>query len=134
LRRGFALPGALAARSVGASLSRTGSAAAALTLAFATVIGIGTMTASFRQSFDLWLNQTLLADVYLTDTHGSSSLDDALVDALLDIPGVGGASKMRIRTLPTALGDLELRAQAPGPQGWGLQLTTPDTGTVLQAL
>jgi putative ABC transport system permease protein len=128
------LPGALAVRSVVASLSRTGTATAALAVAFATVIGVSTMTASFRHSFDVWLDQTLLADIYLTDPDGTGALQAPLIESLAEMTGVAGMSRMRIRRLPTPEGDIELRAQAPGPRGWGLDVIQPDPEPALAAL
>jgi putative ABC transport system permease protein len=56
----------LAARDVGASLSRTGVAVAALAMALTAMIGVAIMVASFRESLRVWLAQTLRADVYVS--------------------------------------------------------------------
>ncbi|MBN1237872.1 MAG: ABC transporter permease [Gammaproteobacteria bacterium] len=121
--RGFGLPGTLAVRGVTASLSRTGVATAALAVAVATVIGIGLMISSFRASLVEWLDTTLTADLYVS--LASAVLPDGEpVDAILDLPGVAGVSMTRFARLPTAEGEVSLRAVRPGPDGWGLELTS----------
>ena len=127
--RGFGIPGSLAVRGVPASLSRTGVAAAALSVAVATVIGVGVMIGSFRTSLEEWLNVTLLADIYLgiEESYGAveSPFDDTSVGAIAALPGVAGTSVARFVRLPTSAGDLGLRAIEPGPQGWGLTIMGP---------
>jgi putative ABC transport system permease protein len=112
----FALPGLMAVRGVGASLSRTGVATAALAVAVATVVGVGLMIGSFRVSLVAWLDTTLTADLYLQ----VGDADDVDVDALSALPGVAGVEVSRFVRLPTAYGTIGIRAQQPGPEGWGL--------------
>lgn len=57
--------GRMAARGVAATLSRTGVAMAALTLAVATTLGVQVMILSFRATLVDWLETTLQADVYV---------------------------------------------------------------------
>ena len=121
VERGFGIPGLLAVRGVTASLSRTGVATAALAVAVATVIGIGTMIASFRESLVEWLETTLTADLYVSLDRGSP-VDDATLDAIGDIPGVIGTSLNQVARVPTELGDIGIRASRPGPEGWGLDI------------
>jgi putative ABC transport system permease protein len=59
-------PGRLAAAGAAGSLSRTAVAVAALMVALATTYGLGAMIGSFRQSLVDWLQQTLIADVYVS--------------------------------------------------------------------
>ncbi len=54
----------LALRNIGKSLSRTGVAIAALTVAVSTTIGVGVMIGSFRYTVEQWLSGQLRADVY----------------------------------------------------------------------
>ena len=122
LASGFGITGTLAARGVSASLSRTGVASAALAVAVATVVGIGLMIGSFRTSVEAWLAGTLTADLYLSADAGGV-FDDARLAALDAVPGVAGMSVTRFARIPTAAGELSLRAQRPGPLGWGLSLT-----------
>ncbi len=126
---GFGITGSLAARGVSASLSRTGVATAALSVAVATVVGIGLMIGSFRISVEEWLAGTLTADIYLSaDT--ANAFDDARLEALDSIDGVLGMSVTRFARVPTTDGEVSLRAQEPGPHGWGLTLTQQAPGAL----
>src|SRR5690606_12967074 len=127
--RGFGIPGLLAVRGVTASLSRTGVATAALAVAVATVIGIGLMITSFRGSLIEWLETTLTADLYVSFDESARS-DDDLVTAIAALPDVSGTSLTRVARLPTALGDLGLRAAQPGPEGWGLEIVEAQAGAL----
>ena len=123
--RAFGIPGSLAVRGVAASLSRTGVAAAALSVAVATVIGVGLMIGSFRVSLAQWLDATLIADVYLSvsdSTATQNAFSETQLAAIEALPEVSGISLSRFTTLPTLYGDLNVRAIRPGPQGWGLTL------------
>src|SRR4029079_6244392 len=72
--RGVSPPSLLAMRGVGASLSRTGVATAALAIAIATVNGVGLMISSFRTSLDHWLGTTLSAPLYVAFGGARQSL------------------------------------------------------------
>ena len=126
---GFGISGSLAARGMAASLSRTGVATAALSVAVATVVGIGLMIGSFRISVEEWLTGTLTADVYV-NIDGEQFFDDSHRDALSAIPGVRGSSQTRFVRLPTAAGEVSLRALDPGPDGWGVRMTAGSTEAV----
>jgi putative ABC transport system permease protein len=132
----FRLPGVLAVRGVTASLSRTGVATAALAVAVATVIGVGLMIASFRASLIDWLGATLTADAYVafdSDADGIS-LTTADLQAIEGIEGVTGISLARAVRVPTAQGELAIRAARPGPEGWGLDITGGDPREALARL
>lgn len=81
---------ALTVRSLGASPSRTGTAAAVLTVAVATTIGIGIMVDSFRGSVLDWLDAVLQADYYVSTATGEpgGGLTLANVAALGRVAGV----------------------------------------------
>lgn len=90
----------LALRGVGASLSRTGVAVAALMLALATTVGVGVMVASFRASVADWLDTTLKADVYVTAPSLISSrlpahLEPDFIARVRALPGVAAATSAR---------------------------------------
>ena len=129
VERAFGISGSLAARGMAASLSRTGVATAALSVAVATVVGIGLMIGSFRISVEDWLTGTLTADVYV-NIDGEQFFDDSHRTALSAIAGVRGSSLTRFIRLPTAAGELSLRALDPGPDGWGLRMTAGGTEAV----
>lgn len=125
------LPGRLAARGARASLSRTGVAVVALSVAVATVIGVGVMIGSFRSSVAAWLDDTLQSDFYLrlepgVPAESSEALSPAGIGFIASLPGVDGLSLSRWLRLPTRAGELLLRATEPGPRGWGLAIIEGD--------
>jgi len=123
----------LAIRGVGTSLSRTGVATAALAVAVATVNGVGLMIVSFRTSLDTWLDTTLTADVYV----GGNSTDLAELGAsgaLLAIAGVEGLTLTQNRIVPTARGDVAIRAVQPGRRGFGLAIVAGEADEALARL
>ena len=133
-----ALPVRLAVRGAHASLSRTGVAVTALSIAIATVIGIGVMIESFRGSVSHWLDATLQSDFYLRLAPGvapqaASPLDPDAIATLRAMPEVEGLSLARTLRIPTTSGGLQLRAVEPGPEGWGLQIVEGDPGAALSA-
>lgn len=115
LGRFAATQGRLAARGIGSSISRTGIAVAALTVAVSATVGVGIMIDSFRGSVASWLENTLSSDIYVSSTSGSSRMGDgdlpAGVDkAILAIPGVIDISKGRSRRIETGKGPVSLLA------------------------
>ncbi|MDX9741913.1 MAG: ABC transporter permease [Gammaproteobacteria bacterium] len=103
----------LALAGIPASISRTGVAVAALTIAVAAAVGVGLMIASFRVAVDDWLQATLQADIYVSaPSSGSRSnpveLDAAIQQRLLDHPAVAAHTTGRLINLETAAGVTEL--------------------------
>lgn len=90
-----------------ASLSRTGVAVAALSVAVAAVIGVAVMIASFRGSVIDWLEGSLAADFYIT---APGEFSDQQADRLADLNGVEFISRSRWYSLPTADGPVEIWA------------------------
>lgn len=128
------LPGRMAARGVTDSLSRTGVATAALAVAVATVMSIGLMIASFRASLIDWIDTTVTADLYVdVDPDRADDIEPAL-RAIEALPEVAGLSRMQLRRLASPLGALRLRAQAPGPEGYGIDLTAPESADAAELL
>ncbi len=87
------LTGRMAARSVVATLSRTAVAVAALMVAVSVTIGVGTMVGSFRQTVIAWLEETLVADIYIAPpstiaTRSDGTLSPATIARLVQTPGV----------------------------------------------
>jgi putative ABC transport system permease protein len=128
------LAGLLALRGVGSSLSRTGVATAALAIAVATVNGVGLMISSFRTSLGDWLGTTLTADLYVGFDGNGTGLSSAELARIEDIAGVKGLSLTRNVLVPTAAGELAVRAVQPGPEGWGLEIVSEDGGGALAEL
>ncbi len=106
LARGRPLGGLIVEGAV-ASLSRTGVAVAALSVAVAAVIGVSVMIESFRESVIDWLQGSLAADYYVT---APGPLDDATADAIAALPAVGWVSRSRFHDLQTATGPVAIWA------------------------
>jgi putative ABC transport system permease protein len=112
--------GALAARGVTASLSRTGVAVAALMVALAATVGISVMVASFRGTVARWLETTLVADVYVSapalgEGRADSSLASDVVARLRAAPGVAAAATYRGARVRAAGAPVQLLAVEPAP-------------------
>jgi putative ABC transport system permease protein len=107
----------LAIRGVSGSLSRTGVAIAALTLAVSASVGVGLMITSFRETIDEWLRQLLQADVYVALPEGAGRAGDSLPADVLSriamLNGVERVSSGRQRTVATSLGQAELMVLDP---------------------
>ncbi|MDW8402796.1 FtsX-like permease family protein [Chloroflexus sp.] len=113
LGRVLGLLGRMAARDVVASLSRTAVAVAALMVAVSVTIGVGIMIGSFRQTVINWLEQSLVADIYLSPPSNvanriDTTLDPALPAALAALPAVESITTFRsvqidLPTGPTTL-------------------------------
>jgi putative ABC transport system permease protein len=150
LLRTFALGGARCARranpllrvalsEVAASLSRTGVAVAALSLAVCAMIGVALMVDSFRESLRDWLARTLRADLYITApgagfARPERQIDPQVLSALLAVPGVGAHSESRrVRVQSHDFGEIVLDALALAPaSASGFQLLAGDPATVWQ--
>src|SRR5690606_2241651 len=87
----------------------------------ATVIGVGLMIASFRASLADWLRTTLTADVYVTFDRPRER-DARGLERLLALPGLRGIGESRVTRTTSDLGEVTVRALAPGPRGFGLDL------------
>ncbi|RMF71470.1 MAG: FtsX-like permease family protein [Acidobacteria bacterium] len=92
--------GAMAARGIVTTLSRSGVAIAALMTSIAVAVGVGIMIDSFRGAVASWLEAQLQADVYVSPPdlslgRGDPSLDPALAGRLRRIPVARAASTVR---------------------------------------
>jgi putative ABC transport system permease protein len=122
----------MAARNVRAHQSRTAVAAAALTIAVATVIGVGMMIGSFRVSLTRWLDTTLTSDIFLNAEQAFDPTE--LLEALEELPEVSATSQTRFVELPSRFGMLGVRAFAPGARGWGLHVVDGDASSTILSL
>lgn len=104
----------LAVGSVSKSLSRTGVAVVALSIAVSATIGVSIMVESFRSSVSDWLNTTLQSDVYVGVPRGS--LDSELISDLVSVPGIVDYSTSRRSWLEDEAGRTRIIAiqMAPG--------------------
>ncbi len=92
-------------RSMTASLSRTAVAIAALAISVSATAGVGIMIDSFRLSVESWLDNTLQADVYISNASDNPTVDTSLPDSLIkniqSTPGVTGTRMARMTEVDT---------------------------------
>jgi len=105
----------LCLRGAVASLSRTGIAVAALTVAVAAVIGVSVMIDSFRSSVADWLDRTLRADYYV---GAASPMPASLAARLADVTGVDYVTRSRLSRLPSGEGITPVRGLALPRSDW----------------
>ncbi len=120
----FGMIGRMAARDVVAALSRTSVAIAAMMIAVSVTIGVGIMVGSFRQTVVQWLEQSLMADIYIASPSNTANridtpLDLDLAERLAQTPGVAAQTRFRSVQTATDIGPVTLVAidRAPGRQG-----------------
>lgn len=109
------LLGRMAARDVVASLSRTAVAVAALMVAVSVTIGVGIMIGSFRQTVINWLEQSLVADIYLSPPSNvanriDTTLDPTLAVVLATLPEVESITTFRSVQIDLPIGPTTLVA------------------------
>ena len=85
--------GRMAPRTIVRTLSRTSVAVAALMVAVSVIIGVGIMVSSFRATVELWLDDVLQADIFVSPPSLNASqilttLDPAIVHDLATYPGI----------------------------------------------
>lgn len=100
LLRSFGLLPAIAARNIRASMSRTGVALAALAVALSMSIAMGTMVGAFRGQMVGWIEETVVADIYISPatavvSRTDARLSDALAEQLALRPEVRGLDTLR---------------------------------------
>ena len=111
------LIGRMAARTVTNALSRTSIAIAALMIAVSVTIGVTVMITSFRVTVENWLDETLLADLYIAPPQASANravtMDPDLPGRLRVVPGVDSVEVLRSVTVNSPdLGPVRLNAAA----------------------
>jgi len=109
----FGTQGKMAVRSVPASISRTGVAAAALVVAVSTTVGIGIMIDSFRRTVSYWLDQSLRSDIYVSSVEDRKGPDRTplppdLVEGVSSAPGIYQVSLVSWQTLESPSGVTDL--------------------------
>ena len=100
------------------SLSRTGTAIAALSVALSVVVGMGVMIESFRESVDRWLVQALQGDIYVTTTslvsqRSENPIPENLIREIYSLEGIRSVKEMKIVFLQTPGGFVEVHAIDP---------------------
>ncbi len=135
--RAFGLLGKMAARSLSASISRTGVATAALVVAVSATIGVGIMIGSFRLTLVHWLESYLRADIYVTAAvSGSRSpLQPAVLADLTHLPGVRFVTRARHLDLAAPGGSTSLFVvDMPAESFAGYDFASGDPEKIRQAL
>lgn len=118
--------GRMTARGVGASLSRTGVAAAALMVAVSAVIGVGVMVDSFRTTFADWLDATLHADVYVS-VPGGGAMEPDQRERLEGVQGLDFVTRSRFVRVGASDHDARLRVfDIPPPAEGGFSFRAGD--------
>ncbi len=103
-RRRLPVEMTLAVQSVQGGLARVIVAVISLMIATAMLVSIATMVGSFRQTVVAWVNQTLLADLYVKAAGAGagdwgSPIEESTVEALRAIEGVAEVGGFRGRTI-----------------------------------
>ncbi len=99
-KRWFGGEGLLASMNLSQNVGRNSIAVASLAIAFMMVISMSIMVHSFRQTVELWINQTLQADLFVRTAGGKNidyehTLPLDKVDALRNINGVKAVDLFR---------------------------------------
>jgi putative ABC transport system permease protein len=109
--------GRLAARTVTASIARTGVAIAALMVAVSVTIGVSLMIQSFRSTVENWLGQTLRADLYLavpgSGSQRSRTLSAEVAGRLATLSGVADVEAFRAVVVASPEGPVQLNVADP---------------------
>lgn len=117
------LAGRIAVRGILKSLSRTGVAIAALTIAVAEIVGMGVMIGSFRENVEDWLVSSLHSDIYVSVAGRNTGIsmngiDPELIDALTGVPGVSHYSAARNVWIDRESGRTRLQAVELNQEGF----------------
>lgn len=129
----------LALGDVAASLSRTGVAVGALSIAVSAAIGVAVMVASFRESLADWLGRTLRADIYVTApgpgfSRPERTIGPDVVRTLIGSRSVREASAIRRVAVDSSLGVVWLDALQPASASYaGIALTAGEPAAVWPA-
>lgn len=122
----------MAVAGIGAGLSRTSVAIVALAVAVSATIGVSVMVDSFRASVRSWLDQTLQADIYVGVSQGS--LDPAIMQNLVSMPGIEAHSSSRRSWLEDESGRTQLMAIRMAPRSYaGTEILDADPADVWPA-
>lgn len=96
----FGVLGRMAPRAIIRSLSRTSIAVAALTIAVSVIIGVSVMIGSFRNTVANWLENTLVADIYIAPPNvivnqSTVDVDPILKDLVAEVDGISQVATSR---------------------------------------
>lgn len=103
------------------NMSRYGVALAALCVAISATVGVDIMVGSFRSSVELWLKDSLRADIYISAPSSLSSRADGTLEPSLKAwletqPGIANITASRMIKVQTDAGEVSLLSLDPGQQ------------------
>ncbi len=109
----FGLFPGMAVRELYRSLSRTGIAISSLMVAVAVTLGMTIMIASFRNTVEIWLAETLVGEIYLSVPNQFSNLSTAEIDMevlseLLTYPDIQSYNTLATLNLMTEKGNIQM--------------------------
>ncbi len=109
MQKFFGILGKMATRGIVTQISRTSVAIAALSIAVATTIGVGSMVKSFRSTVEDWLSNLLSADIFisahrLVAAQSSGDLDFSLSEKIAQFPEVLHVNYYREHKIETEKG------------------------------
>ncbi|MDD3678331.1 MAG: FtsX-like permease family protein [Dehalococcoidales bacterium] len=111
----------MAVTGIAGSISRTGTAIAAMVVAISVVIGMGIMIDSFRTTVQLWMQQAIQGDVYINTMENVSSTAETplpyeLVEQIVALDGIEATKGLKTVFLITDYGTLETDVITPVEQ------------------
>ncbi|MDD4924059.1 MAG: FtsX-like permease family protein, partial [Dehalococcoidales bacterium] len=111
----------MAVTGIAGSISRTGTAIAAMVVAISVVIGMGIMIESFRTTVQLWMQQAIQGDVYVNTMENVSSTAETplpyeLVEQIVALKGIEATKGLKTVFLVTDYGTLEVDVITPVEQ------------------
>lgn len=123
-RNWLGIIGVMAPRDITRSLSRTSVTIAALMLAVTVIIGVSIMIDSFRGTVVTWLDNVLVADIYISPAGQNLRIDGKINSAFIEeiqqkAGGQSGIAVVNLSQAATVFGEnheaVEVRAVTPQP-------------------
>jgi len=111
----------MAVTGIAGSISRTGTAIAAMVVAISVVIGMGIMIESFRDTVELWMQQAVQGDIYINTMENVSStaetpLPEDIITQIAALDGIEATKGLKTVFLETNYGRAEVDVITPVEQ------------------
>jgi putative ABC transport system permease protein len=111
----------MAVTGIAGSISRTGTAIAAMVVAISVVIGMGIMIESFRDTVELWMQQAVQGDIYINTMENVSStaetpLPEDIIAQIAALDGIEATKGLKTVFLETNYGRAEVDVITPVEQ------------------
>lgn len=109
----FGMLGRMAVQGISSQMSRTTVAVAALSMAVAATVGVGTMVGSFRTTVIHWLEARLNADIYISapsrmQRRPDTTMDPAFIGRIGELPEIASVNMFRSLLLDTPEGAMHV--------------------------